>query len=67
MVFDEDGGPASANGIIQCLRLLAEEAAMLNLQRTLCAIQDALETVAAETEHATTETKPFLPQGHTLH
>jgi hypothetical protein len=33
---------------LQCLRLLAEEAATLNLKRTLCAIQDALETVADE-------------------
>jgi len=50
MIFDEDGGPASANGIMQCLRLLAEEAAMLNLQRTLCALQDAMDTVAEESD-----------------
>ncbi len=39
---------ASASGILQCLRLLAEEAATLNLHRTLSAIQEALETAAEE-------------------
>jgi hypothetical protein len=39
---------ASARGILQCLRLLAEEAAALNLHRTLWAIQDAVETVTDE-------------------
>lgn len=52
-MFTEEEAPASANGILQCLRLLAEEAATLNLQRTLWAIQDALET--AEDESAVAE------------
>jgi hypothetical protein len=39
---------ASASGILQCLRLLAEEAATLNLHRTLSAIQEALETATEE-------------------
>jgi hypothetical protein len=44
----EDTALASASGILQCLRLLAEEAASLNLLRTLSAIQEALETAAEE-------------------
>jgi hypothetical protein len=47
MICDETA-LASASGILQCLRLLAEEAATLNLHRTLSAIQDALETAAEE-------------------
>jgi hypothetical protein len=47
MICDETA-LASASGILQCLRLLAEEAASLNLHRTLSAIQDALETAAEE-------------------
>jgi len=38
----------SATGILQCLRLLAAEAASLNLVRTLSAIEDALEMAANE-------------------
>ena len=48
MMLEDEVLGASASGILQCLRLLAEEAAMLNLKRTLSAIQDALETVADE-------------------
>ncbi len=48
MMLDDEAISASAHGILQCLRLLAEEAATLNLQRTLSAIQDALETAADE-------------------
>jgi hypothetical protein len=48
MLTDEEAVPASAHGILQCLRLLAEEAATLNLRRTLSAIQGALETVVDE-------------------
>jgi hypothetical protein len=68
MIFDEDGGPASAHGIMQCLRLLAEEAAMLNLQRTLCAIQDAMDTVSEESEGDETPTQRAVANGSlTLH
>jgi hypothetical protein len=48
MTFDEESLPASADGILQCLRLLAEEAAMLKLRRTLVAIQSALEAALSE-------------------
>jgi hypothetical protein len=68
MIFDEDGGPASAHGIMQCLRLLAEEAAMLNLQRTLCAIQDAMDTVADESDNDDAPThRAAMGAGLTLH
>lgn len=38
----------SATGILQCLKLLAAEAASLKLIRTLSAIEDALEMAASE-------------------
>jgi hypothetical protein len=47
--MDEDcGATPSATGILHCLKLLAQEAASLNLIRTLSAIKDALETAACE-------------------
>jgi hypothetical protein len=46
---DDNGLLASARGIAHCLRLLADEAAILKLPRSVFAIMDALETVALET------------------
>jgi hypothetical protein len=45
---DSFGCDATATGILQCLRMLAEEAAMLRLSRTLDALREAIETCAAE-------------------
>jgi len=46
MIESEDDGEAgcdaTADGILQCLQMLAEEATSLNLGRTLAAIQQAL-------------------------
>ncbi len=39
---------ATATGILHCLRMLAEEAAMLRLSRTLDALRDAIEACASE-------------------
>jgi hypothetical protein len=39
---------ATASGIFECLRMLAQEAASLNLSRTLGAITAALEACASE-------------------
>jgi hypothetical protein len=39
---------ATPSGIMQCLRMLAEEAATLNLSRTLLAIHEALQTCESE-------------------
>jgi hypothetical protein len=39
---------ATASGIFECLRMLAQEAASLNLARTLGAITAALEACASE-------------------
>ncbi len=39
---------ATATGILQCLRMLAEEAASLQLTRTLTALREAIETCVAE-------------------
>ena len=44
----EVGLAPSATGILQCLKLLAAEAASLKLLRTLSAIEDALEMAASE-------------------
>jgi hypothetical protein len=38
----------NAQGILKCLQALAQEAASLNLLRTLSAIEDALEAAADE-------------------
>jgi hypothetical protein len=45
-----DAALMSADGIMNCLRLLAEEAATLNLQRTLWAIQEAMAATASEAD-----------------
>ncbi len=44
----EIGLTPSATGILQCLKLLAAEAASLKLLRTLSAIEEALEMAATE-------------------
>ena len=43
---------ATANGIFECLRMLAQEAASLNLSRTLGAITAALEACASERDNS---------------
>jgi hypothetical protein len=47
---EEDGTecPATARGIMQCLGMLAEEAASLDLTKTMLAIREALKTCSAE-------------------
>ncbi len=39
---------ATATGILQCLRMLAEEAASLHLTRTLVALRNAIDACASE-------------------
>ncbi len=39
---------ATTVGLIQCLRMLAEEASMLNLDRTVAALHGALQTCNLE-------------------
>jgi hypothetical protein len=56
---------ATPTGIMQCLRMLAEEAATLNLSRTLVAIQEALQ--ACQSEGAETVLAPPGLQAVTLH
>lgn len=50
MIEDEVDGDctATADGIVQCLQMLAEEAAGLHLARTLAAIQKALQVCHEE-------------------
>lgn len=43
---------ATASGIVQCLIMLAEEAAALKLSRTLDALRDALEICRVESKPA---------------
>ncbi len=45
---DTVSSDTAATGILQCLRMLAEEAATLHLTRTLAAIRGAIETCASE-------------------
>ena len=54
----------SATGILQCLKLLAAEAASLKLLRTLSAIEDALETAVTESGMETDEESVTLPVLH---
>ena len=49
MNIDEKQLAASADGIRQCLRLLADEAAALKLRASLSAIEKALAIVLLET------------------
>jgi hypothetical protein len=55
-MVDEDQFPPqgdhAAKSIVQCLRMLAEEAAGLRLSRTLAALQAAIDTCVAENGHA---------------
>ncbi len=44
----DDNLQATSVGLIQCLRMLAEEASILRLDRTVAALQDALDTCHLE-------------------
>ena len=60
---NDSAAPASATGILNCLKLLAQEAASLNLTRTLTAIEDALEMAASESGAESINVKRFeLPR-----
>jgi hypothetical protein len=41
----------TGQGIVQCLRMLVDEAAELRLGRTLAALRTAIEVCAAECDH----------------
>lgn len=45
---DDDAIGATAQGLVQCLRMLTDEAASLNLLHTFAALQDALATCQLE-------------------
>jgi hypothetical protein len=49
IALDDDLAPASAQGIVRCLCLLADEAMTLKLPATQSAIQDAVRTALVET------------------
>jgi hypothetical protein len=48
MTLDDDEAIASADGILQCLHALAQEAATLRLDCTTWAIEQALATIKVE-------------------
>jgi hypothetical protein len=52
-------------GIVQCLTMLAEEAASLRLDRTLAALRAAMDVCAAESDGADPDIR--LPAGARLH
>lgn len=70
---DEDGtfqSDASAQGIIQCLRMLAQEAGSLKLVRTVMAVVEAVAACEAELAAADSgraEPLAILPAGTVLH
>ena len=53
---------ATARGIIQCLRMLAEEAASLGMPETLAALYSALETCRTESD-VTVQDPAQVPMG----
>jgi hypothetical protein len=68
MYENESALSASATGILQCLKLLAAEAASLKLLRTLSAIEEALEMAASESgmdfDGEELQQKPVKPMIH---
>jgi len=44
----DDEVQATSIGLVQCLRMLAEEASLLHLDRTFAALQGALDTCSLE-------------------
>ncbi len=41
---------ATPSGLMQCLRMLVDEAALLRLPHTMCALQDAVEACRSEAQ-----------------
>lgn len=48
MSNDRNDCAATPAGLMQCLSMLADEAAMLHLPRTLCALREALNECRSE-------------------
>jgi hypothetical protein len=64
LTLDDEEIAASVEGILQCLRVLAEEAALLKLNGTFSAIEHVLATATVESG-CTTSQGPI--PGMTLH
>ncbi len=60
--MDDDTSP-TAHGLLQCLRVLSEEAACLSLTRTFAALQDAVAICEAEAEAAPAKSAPATGYG----
>ena len=70
---ESDGDP-TARGIVQCVRMLADEAAALGLGRTLAALQTAITVCAGEGDTGdaaadgdAADVLPLRPAGTRLH
>ena len=61
-----DQQPPSADGILKCLRMLADEAASLQLASTADALRTAIAVCAAESDPVTAD-MPGAPDGVVLH
>ena len=61
-----DQQPPSAEGILKCLRMLADEAASLHLASTVDALHTAIAVCAAESDPVTAGTLG-APDGVVLH
>ena len=58
---------AAATGILQCLRMLAEEAASLRLARTVVALQEAIEACESEQTETGFEASLMEAFGRVIH
>ncbi len=65
MVDEEDIG-ATTRGLVQCLRMLAEEAASLNLASTVVALREALVTCNEEIDTGTPGRIPGRRPAHSF-
>jgi hypothetical protein len=66
--IDPDSDP-TAQGIVQCLRMLAEEAASLRMDRTLAALKAAIKVCANESDddELAADTMIVVPHSRVLH
>lgn len=56
---EKDAVGPTAYGILDCLRMLAEEAAQLDLSATLSAIEEAMNTCRIEATTSPTARRPY--------
>ena len=62
----DDSTVAAARGVAQCLRMLSDEAASLNLLQTFAALQNALATCQSEINAASDRSFELVPGNDAL-